>query len=170
LAALVDRLLRPHIGDRYDLKTLEIAPGAGRFTAELIRFSSSLVVVDMNSAAIDVCRERLAYYPTPVRYVVNNGRTLDPIADEDFDLIASFDSMVHMHPTIVHDYIRDSAARLEGEGLIWFDHSGKGERAEGHRSAVTAEYIRDISRDLGLRVNTQHWRNEWDCISVLQLR
>src|SRR6266508_2319000 len=51
VATLADKFLRPYLGDRYDLAILEISPGGGRFTAELVRYAQRLSLVDLNAAA-----------------------------------------------------------------------------------------------------------------------
>lgn len=168
MSRIADEHLRPHLGGRYDLKVLELSPGAGRFTAELIRYGRELVLVDMNASAVAICRERFRYYPTPIRMIVNDGRDLAAVTDRDFDLVACYDSMVHMHPEIVRGYVEQATARLAPGGILWLDHSGRGRREEGHRSAVTAEWMTELAAGLGLTVVEQWYRNDWDCVSVLR--
>ena len=168
VSRLADDHLRPHLGRRYDLKVLELSPGAGRFTAELIRYARELVLVDMNASAVAICRERFRYYPTPIRTVVNDGRDLGAITDRDFDLCACYDSMVHMHPEIVEGYVTQMAERLAPGGVLWLDHSGRGSREEGHRTDVTAEWMAELAARLDLEVVDQWFRNDWDCVSVLR--
>ncbi len=163
---LAERWLLPHLGERRGLKILELAPGAGRFTAELIRLASSLVLVDLNQACIDICRERFKYYPN-VRYLLNDGRSCDVVEDRDFDLIACFDAMVHMAPPVIEAYVTDFAGRLRSGGLLWLDHAGRGEN-DGHRTAMTDEIMREFAEDNGLKLVAQHFRNESDCISVME--
>ena len=67
VAALADKFLRPYIDDRYDLAILEISPGGGRITAELVRYARRLSLVDLNVAAIEICRQRFADVAHPDR-------------------------------------------------------------------------------------------------------
>jgi len=164
---VAEKWLLPHVGERRDLKVLELAPGAGRFTAELVRISSELCLVDLNQACIDICQERFKYYPN-IRYLVNDGMSCDVVQDRDFDLIASFDSMVHMVPPVVESYVADFAGRLASGGLLWLDHSGRGERTTGHRTAMTDALMAEFAEDNGLKVVAQHFRNDHDCISILE--
>lgn len=166
VARLADTHLRPHTDDRYDLNVLELSPGGGRFTMELVRYASALTLVDMNEECLEVCRDRFAYVPTPIDYVLNDGRSL-PITDRKFDLIACYDSMVHMHPEVIEGYVAQMARLLSPDGLIWLDHSGKGQRDQGHRTDMTDERMRSIAGSNGLEVRSQSFRNDWDCISVL---
>ena len=168
MAQLADTFLRPFLPARWDLVVLEISPGAGRFTAELIRLSKHFVGVDINQAAIDICRERFKYYPGEITWHRNDGRTLACVERNDFDLIASYDSMVHMHPEVVASYINESARLLGRGGLLWIDHSGRGVQEQAHRTDVTAELARESGRAAGLAPVAQIWRNDWDCISVFR--
>jgi SAM-dependent methyltransferase len=167
VAALADRLLRPYIGDRYDLAILEISPGGGRMTAELIRYASRLSLVDLNAAAIDICRERFAMLPIPIEFVVNDGQSLAGVTGGPFDLVACYDSMVHMHPDVVRGYVEQLPALLVDGGTAWLDHSGKGKRSSGARTAMTAELMVEFADGAGLAVKDQVFRNDWDCITVL---
>lgn len=168
VAQFFDTNFRPYVSGRYDLDVLEISPGAGRSTVEIIRYAKTLALVDLNEVPIEICRERLKYYPNEITYHVNDGQSLECVAGRSFDLVASYDSMVHVHPDIVHGYIRQSAQLLRPTGIIWLDHSGKGAKEAGKRSSVTAEMVSGWASDFGLEVVNQIWRNDWDCISVLR--
>jgi SAM-dependent methyltransferase len=168
VAKVFDAYLRPYVGDRYDYDILEISPGAGRSTVELIRYAHYMALVDLNQVPIDICRERLKYYPNEVDFHVNDGMSLECVSDKSFDIIASYDSLVHAHPDIVRGYVLQSAELLRPGGIIWFDHSGKGAKQAGKRSAVTASLVEDWAREAAVEVVDQHFRNDWDCISVLR--
>jgi SAM-dependent methyltransferase len=168
VAARADQLFRPWTQNRYNLRILEIAPGAGRFTAELIRYAGELVLVDLNEAAIETCRQRFRYYPTPITYLTTTGRSLDMVPGGEFDVIACYDSMVHMHPEIIESYVSQLSRMLAVGGFAWLDHSGKGRRDLGHRSDMTTSMMRAFAKEAGLIVETQVFRNSWDCISVLR--
>jgi len=168
-ARLVDRSLRPHVGDRYDLRILELSPGGGRFTAELIRYASEMTLVDMNQACLDVCEERFKYYPTPITMHCNDGTSLSMVEGE-YDVIACYDSMVHMHPDVAAGYVAQMAKLLASDGFIWLDHSGRGQRDRGHRTDVTADSMAGYAAAASLELASQEFRNDWDCISVLRHR
>lgn len=168
VAAFWDEHFRPFTDDRYDLKILEIGPGAGRSTAELVRYAAEMCLVDLNTVAIDLCKQRLSYLLTTISYVVNDGQSLEEVPTTDFDAVVSYDTMVHMHPKIVREYVRQIAELLVDGGFAWLDHSGKGEKVSGHRSAMTAELMAEFAGEVGLVVVDQRFRNDWDCISVLK--
>ncbi len=166
-AALADKFLRPYIGSRYDLAILEISPGGGRLTSELIRYASRLSLVDLNAAAIEICRGRFGALPIPLDFIVNDGRSLADVAGAPYDLIACYDSMVHMHPDVVRGYVVQMPALLASGGTAWLDHSGRGRRDSGARTAMTADLMVEFAHEAGLTLRDQVFRNDWDCISVL---
>lgn len=167
-ASFCDTFLAPAIRGRYDLKILEISPGAGRITAELLRFARAMCLVDLNEAAIGLCRQRFQFVPTPITYLVNDGQSLAEVPDDDYDLVVCFDSMVHMHPEIIRGYVLQMAEKMTVGGLAWLDHSGKGKRETGSRTAMTAELMVSFADEAGLGVVDQTFRNDWDCISLLE--
>jgi SAM-dependent methyltransferase len=168
-ARFVDDYFRPWTDGRHDLKILELAPGAGRFSAELIRYARSMVLVDLNEAAIELCRRRFEFYPTtPIEYCVNDGISLDVVRAHDFDMFACHDSMVHMRPEIIESYVAELPRILVPGGLAWLDHSGRGAKKVGHRTAMTAELMVEFASASGLEVVDQRFRNSWDCVSVLR--
>ena len=75
--------------------------------------------------------------------------------------------MVHMHPDVVRGYVAQMPALLVDGGKAWLDHSGKGQRNSGARTAMTAELMVEFASEAGLTVKDQVFRNGWDCISVL---
>lgn len=166
IALLADEHLRPHTGGRYDLKVLELSPGGGRFTAELLRYASMLDILDMNQSCLDVCLERFKYVPTTIRTFLNDGQSCSMIEDSDYDLIVCYDSMVHMHPEIIENYVVELGQRLAVGGIIWLDHAGKGAEDRGHRTDMTPSLMATYFDTAGLEVVEQRFRNHRDCISV----
>jgi hypothetical protein len=101
IASFMDEHFRPYLDGRYDLDILEISPGAGRVTVELIRYAKTLTLVDLNEVPIDICRERLKYYPNDVIYIVNDGKSLAAASGRAYDHVVSYDTLVHVHPDLV---------------------------------------------------------------------
>lgn len=169
VASVMDARLRPYLDGRYDLDVLEISPGAGRATVEFIRYAKSLTLVDLNAVPIEICRERLKYYPNDdVTFIVNDGRSLEEAAGREFDLVVSYNSLVHVHPDIVRGYMQQSLELLRPGGIMWFDHSGKGASEKGRRSAVTDELVAQWTEELGARLLDQTYLTSWDCLTVLE--
>lgn len=170
ISRLADEYLKPFLPSRYDLKVLELSPGGGRFSAELIRYADVYYFLDMNPVCLDICKERFKYYPAEMHFLCNNGRDCDILgAVKDFDLIACYDSMVHMHRDIAKNYLRQFASLAAPGGVIFVDHPGKGMRASGHRTDIYVEDVQAWAGEFGLRLLCQRFRNaSGDCISILQ--
>lgn len=168
IAAFADQRLRPFMKGRYDYKGLELSPGGGRFTVEVMRYCLSLDLVDMNQACLDVCRDRFSVLPIPMRYYPNDGKSLAMVEDDDYDFVVCYDSMVHMHPDIIQGYVQQMAGLLKSGGFLWLDHSGKGMKQHGHRTAMTPQIMADFAQGVGLGVESQVFRNDHDCVSVLK--
>lgn len=172
ISVFADNYLRPIIMEyfseekRYALNILEIAPGAGRFTAELIRYASSLDLVDLNEACLNICKERFKFFPLQISFYKNDGESLSVLQGKQFDLIASFDSMVHVHPEVLEHYFQQCASLLAPNGILFIDHSGKGESNSGHRTNVFAEDAAKWIQKIGLTLISQPFRNEHDCITI----
>lgn len=73
---------------------LEIAPGFGRWTEYLRRYSKQLIIVDLVGECIEACKARFAS-ESHITYHVNDGKSLAMIADNSIDFVFSFDSLVH---------------------------------------------------------------------------
>lgn len=167
MADIASRFLLPHLADRSLRAVLEIAPGAGRFTTELIRVAEELWLVDLSPACIQLCKERFKYYKS-IQYSVNDGVSLEMVPDRAFDLVASFDSLVHVEPEIIRAYLAQFRDKLAPGGIVWLDHSGRGVKEIGNRSSMTYDRMHRFASDLGFEMLAQHWRNTHDCISVLR--
>jgi hypothetical protein len=163
-----DTYLRPMLGERYDHEMLELSPGAGRFTAELIRYAKSLDLLDMNQACLDICKERFKYFPMDINYYLNDGQSCEILGAKSYSFIACYDSMVHMHPEVISGYVNQLKERLAPQGLMWLDHSGKGSREIGHRTNMDDRQMREIGESANLELIDQTFRNDHDCITVFK--
>jgi hypothetical protein len=111
---------------------LEIAPGHGRWTRFLKDCCSRLMVVDLSANCIEVCKKTFAS-STHISYHVNDGRTLDMIADTSVDFVFSFDSLVHAEADVIGSYLEQLSAKLKPNGVGFFHHSHIG----SYRSAFS---------------------------------
>lgn len=170
---IASRYLLPHLPKLSHLNIVEIAPGGGRFTTELIRLASHLTLLDLNAACIELCKERFKYY-NHIDYFVNDGVSCAMLADHSYDLVASYDSFVHVHPDIIKGYLRQLAEKIVDDGVIWLHHSGHGANASGHRTAMDYKMMHEFANECGLFVSAQHFYRHGpvlvDCISVLSKR
>jgi ubiquinone/menaquinone biosynthesis C-methylase UbiE len=105
---------------------LEIAPGYGRWTAFLKDLCNRLIVVDLSEKCIDKCRQRFEDY-SHISYFVNDGQSLEMIADHSIDFIFSFDSLVHAEETVLEAYAAEFAKKLRSRGAAFVHHSNVGE-------------------------------------------
>lgn len=174
---VVDTYLMPFIRCSLPLDILEIGPGGGRLTAELIPLAESLTLVDLSSAAIDICRERFKYYEH-IHYHVNDGQSLDMLPDDSYDLVVSWDTFVHIDKALVRAYVAQFSPKLRNYGFACIHHSARSDQSEdGWRSDMTKALMEEYAAECGLIVTAQfgsgirakdgilHYR---DCTSILQ--
>jgi SAM-dependent methyltransferase len=102
-------------------RTLEIAPGYGRWTEFLLPRASTLALVDLNQSCLDACAARFADRPG-ITYHLTDGSNLDFLADESIDFAWSFDSFVHMDPPIIRAYLKDLSRVLAPGGTVIIHH------------------------------------------------
>ena len=138
---------------------LEIAPGHGRFTHYLKDLAGRLVVVDLAERCIEHCRQRFAD-STNLEYHVNDGRSLDMVADGSVDLVFSWDSLVHADADIVEAYVSQLSRVLAADGVAWLHHSNVGHHARAHRLAMRTPYraLRALV-DRGVLLDVFAWRD-----------
>ncbi|HYI38558.1 MAG TPA: class I SAM-dependent methyltransferase [Thermoleophilaceae bacterium] len=104
---------------------LEIAPGYGRWTQYLKDLCDDLVIVDLTERCIEGCKVRFAD-ATNIDYHVNDGRSLDMVADGSVDFVFSFDSLVHAEAEVLEAYAGQLARKLKPDGIGFFHHSNWG--------------------------------------------
>lgn len=139
---------------------LEIAPGFGRWTQYLKELAGELIVVDMAQRCIDACRERFAG-ASNIAYHVNDGRSLDMVADGSIDFAFSFDSLVHAEAGVLEGYVRQLANKLAPGGVAFLHHSNMAPyagRARVARAVPAALRRRLVAR--GALVNVYGFRDE----------
>lgn len=138
---------------------LEIAPGFGRWTQYLKDLGSHLVLVDLAEKCIDACRDRFAD-ETHLEFHVNDGRSLDMVADGSLDFVFSWDSLVHADADIIEAYVQQLAAKLSPNGVAFLHHSNSLGRLLSHRIAVrTPEKLRRRLVRRGAMLDVYAWRS-----------
>ena len=85
---------------------LEIAPGHGRWTNEMVEHCARLILVDVSSSCIEFCKNRFVAYDNMV-YIVNDGQMLPGVANASVDFVWSFDSFVHMEIDVIESYLAE---------------------------------------------------------------
>jgi ubiquinone/menaquinone biosynthesis C-methylase UbiE len=153
IAAFIDRYSNP------SATTLEIGPGAGRWTVELLPRSGSLIVVDVAEAPLNLVRQRLPS-ASNLTLIRNDGRTLPGVADESIHFVWSFDVFVHIAPADVAAYVSEIGRVLKPGGTAVLHHFAGGEERGGWRSAMTADLMRRLVEKNGMCVRDQG--TSWD--------
>lgn len=146
--SIVDYILLPNVPEGGVV--LEIGPGAGRWTTYLADRAQRLLVVDLTSECIDLCKERF-HDRTNIEYFVNDGKDLGFIEDASVDRIWSWDVFVHINQQGVRGYVEQFARILRPGGCAVLHHSAKGVNF-GWRSNMTAVKMQEFCRELGLEL------------------
>jgi SAM-dependent methyltransferase len=99
---------------------LEIGIGGGKTTALLRPHCQSVTCVDISSEMINATRERLG--EEGITYVKVDGIKLAGIKPGSIDVCFSFDTMVHMEPRDIFNYLTQIPALLRNKRLCVFHH------------------------------------------------
>jgi SAM-dependent methyltransferase len=139
---------------------LEIAPGFGRWTQFLKDGCERLVIVDLAENCIDHCRERFADVDH-IEYHVNDGRSLEMVADESIDFVFSFDSLVHVEADVLEAYLGQLARKLRPDGVGFIHHSNIGDyRKLAALTRRTPDAVRGPLVRRGVLLDLGAWRAE----------
>jgi 2-polyprenyl-3-methyl-5-hydroxy-6-metoxy-1,4-benzoquinol methylase len=139
---------------------LEIAPGFGRWAQFLKDACDQLIVVDLAERCIEACRERFSS-ATNIAYHVNDGRSLEMVADSSLDFVFSFDSLVHAEADVIAAYIEQLASKLRPNGVGFMHHSNMGAyRSQAGLARRVPDRLRRRMVLRGLLVNVYGWRAE----------
>ena len=145
---------------------LEIGCGFGRWTQFLKDNCENLIAVDLSQKCIEACQNRFANFDH-ISYFINDGKSLDMIADGSLDFAYSFESLVHAEADVIEAYINQLARKLKPNGVGFIHHSNIGEYAEhfarpeitdnAHWRAftMTAGKFKDFLEQAGLHCNSQ---------------
>jgi len=141
-----------------DGAVLEIAPGHGRCTQFLLRFARLYQGIDLSAQCVAFCRERFAGH-AQARFHQNDGRSLDVVAGDRFDLVFSFDSLVHADMDAIAAYVPQLVTLLRPGGIAFIHHSNLAaypNREWQHRSLeISAENVAELVERHGGRVLIQ---------------
>ncbi len=125
---------------------LEIAPGYGRWTQFLQPEAQQLIVVDLNEACIEACKDRFAE-ATNISCHVNDGKSLAMLGEESVDFAFSFDSLVHADLEVIRAYLTELSTKLTPDGVAFLHHSNIGVYAG--RWAIQNRLPRNLRKYLG---------------------
>ncbi len=135
---------------------LEIGPGGGRWTAEILALEPRrLVLVDLTETCLELCRERFGAQRPDIEYLLGDGRSLAGVEDASIDLIWSFDVFVHVEKPEVGAYAKEFARVLRPGGLA-IVHYASIDRCQGPdprsgwRANFTSGDMAEVAREAGL--------------------
>jgi SAM-dependent methyltransferase len=146
--ALIDDVLLRYLPPHADT-VIEIGPGGGRWSEELQTRTRQLVLVDISTTCLDLCRARFNS-ATNIRYELVERPTLRFMADSSVDFVWSFDVFVHIAPDDTLAYLQEFARVLRPGCLGVLHHPGQARTFGGYRSAVTSESFVDMLKVAGL--------------------
>jgi ubiquinone/menaquinone biosynthesis C-methylase UbiE len=120
--SLVEHFIVPNV--KPDSAVLEIAPGHGRWSKEIVDRCSALTLVDLSPSCIEHCKEIFASRDH-VTYITNDGKSLPGVADGSIDFVWSYDSFVHMDKTTIGAYLDEIDRVLKPGGKAIIHHAGR---------------------------------------------
>jgi FkbM family methyltransferase len=174
---LWNEFIYPKIYSYLKGSVLEIAPGHGRMTSNLVDHSSDLYIVDMNESCIDFCRDKFKS-KNNMHYYANNGTSLKCIEDNSLDFIFSWDSFVHMQKFVIEKYLEEIGKKLKVGGFGAIHHSNlvggndeySFENIQG-RSNFSPQLFKSMCEKYGLEIVDQYdfeFNDLMDCFSFFR--
>ena len=139
-------------------RILEIACGCGRWTQYLLPRCRSYVAVDLSAACIETCKRRFAG-KAGIEYYVNDGKSLDMIADHSVDFVFSFDSLVHADKSVLQAYIGQFNRILTEDGVAFLHHSNLGRYRLRYIRSRHVKALKPVLVWLGILEDDLHWRD-----------
>lgn len=139
--------------------TLEIGPGAGRWSEALMMRALRLVLVDVSERPLELCRERFGEGGR-IAYIRSSGNDLPGVPDGSVDAVWSFDAFVHMAPRDQAAYLEEIARVLVPGGVAVIRHSdgrnrGRLPSRRGWRAPMSRELFATLASRHGLRIVSQ---------------
>lgn len=104
-----------------DDHVLEIGVGGGKTSALLRKHCAELICADISAEMLRATHERLGH--AGVRYVKLDGIRLSGVESRSADVCFSFDTMVHMEPRDIFNYLTQIPALMRGRRLCIFHHT-----------------------------------------------
>ncbi|MGA2190991.1 MAG: class I SAM-dependent methyltransferase [Steroidobacteraceae bacterium] len=158
-ASVVRCVLQRYLPER--VRVLEIGPGAGRWTTELIGRSSTYTGVDISASCIDLCKTKFSGH-AQATFRVGSGSDLRDIPDRSIDALWSFDVFVHINETEVDAYANEFKRVMAPAATGVVHHGGVGGAAGGWRSNVTRTSMLDLLRKRGFEIvdSFSEWQDQ----------
>jgi 2-polyprenyl-3-methyl-5-hydroxy-6-metoxy-1,4-benzoquinol methylase len=184
VAPIVDEYVRPYLNA--GMHVLEIGPGGGRFTDELIKVAGveAVDVADCSQAMIDRCVQR---FGDKLKTFLTDGRTIDAIKPASpYDFVFSYDVFCHIDLYDIGNILSRLKTLVKPASVLVIHHSDvtrtfglehwiglrqmfKGEDVAGSFSVNSGELMRVMLRYNGFRILKQMpARNGRDTVTVAQ--
>jgi SAM-dependent methyltransferase len=156
---------------------LEIAPGMGRWTKFLLPLCHKYVGIDLSLECVRGCQNIFAEVGH-ARFINNDGFSLSDVEDNSFDLVFSFDSLVHVEFDVLKTYIPQILQKLNAHGVAFLHHSNMGAlgtafdvSSHGRALSVSRQNIEDLIVESGGQVIIQeviNWVGTFpeDCLTM----
>jgi SAM-dependent methyltransferase len=152
--SLIDEVLLPNLPA--DADTLEIGPGAGRWTGALLEASRSVALADIAEQPLELCRERFG--GDRLTCHLTDGCSVAGVDADSIDFVWSFDAFVHIAPEDQRSYLADLRRVMRDGSRAVIHHAGRGGTEGGWRSSMTAElfdaYLGETGFDLVTRIES----------------
>lgn len=168
---------------RFDLlnieRTVEIACGFGRHSAQFVDRPQQMLLVDTSVGAVAEASKRFSQYPH-VRVALSEDGMSIPAEDGSFTAVFSYDAMVHFEPVTVAAYLQEASRVLEPGGMVLFHHSNYEGNPTGHfqsspswRNYMSKDLFAHFASRAGLEVVdriTMQWGGvpDLDCLSLMR--
>ena len=117
-ALIEQEFIAPYIKQEHTV--LEIGIGGGKTGSLLLKHCDRLICADISSQMLQAARSRLG--TDRVSYVKLDGLTLDGIAPACADVCFCYDTMVHVEPVDIFNYLTRIPKLLRGDRICVFHH------------------------------------------------
>ncbi len=144
------RLVAPYMPFGRKPVILEIACGMGRFTELLLEVAEFVHSIDLAKHCVESCRARFA--GKPFKAELTDGKTLPK---GEFDMVVSYDSLVHADFDVVAAYFRQARDVLVPGGHVCIHHANRPD-VNSSRMDVRSEQVFGLIMEMpGMRLNSQ---------------
>jgi len=130
---IINKLMLKYI--RKDSIILEIGPGAGRWTTELINIAHRLILADISKTCLKICKKKFKDFSNIEYHYID--KRLDFLEDNSIDYVWSYDVFVHINPADVANYVEDFERILKPGGIAIINHTGA---LSGYESGYKKEF------------------------------
>lgn len=158
---------------------LEIGPGHGRWTEYFVKIASKVILVDISPNCLEICRNRFPNHKN-IKYVLNNGKSLEGLGDSSIDFVWSYDSFVFMEEDVYEAYFKEFRRILRSNGIAVIHHPNRNyiietikrfgtigfriaqlfstrdlSNGDGGRTMISSDYVSKIAKRNNLQIVRQ---------------